>query len=113
MANVANKRIKKIRPENAVTAEGIVVRCRFIRSFKIKVGLVARTNYIYKLKIRVQGLEKPLKCKVKERDGWNAAVVHGVRALGRAFGAGKPVKKGERLIVVYDRTKPKKCNISG
>ena len=111
MANVVSCKQVKIKPENQVTAEGTVSKCKYAGSFKVGVGPFAKTTHTYKVFIEVAGLEKPLIMKVKEKQGWNVNVVDQAKNLGKMFGGDKPINEGEKIQVVYDQAKPKKCNV--
>ena len=112
MANVISSKVVKIKPENQVTAEGTVVKCRYAGNTRVGIGPFAKTTHHYKVFIQVEGLEKPLVLKVKEKQGMNIGVVNDVKAMGKMFGGNKPVNEGDMVVVVYDKLKPKKCNIA-
>lgn len=112
MANVISAKVVKIKPENQATAEGTVVKCKYAGSASFGIGPMAKTTYYYKVFIQIEGLAKPLVLKVKEKAGWDAGIVQSVQGMGRAFGANKPIQEGERVLVTYDQSKPKKCNIA-
>ena len=98
----------KIKPENQVVAQGVVKKCRYVREKRI----FGRSTHIYKVLIEVAGLPKPLKMKVKDKTGFNFnAVATTIRSISRMAGAQKPVNVGDIAVVVYDKTKPKKCYI--
>ncbi|MDR1093878.1 MAG: hypothetical protein LBL66_06990 [Clostridiales bacterium] len=112
MANVISAKKIKIKPENEAVAEGTVVKCKYAGNSRVGIGPFAKATHYYKIFIEVQGLDKPLVLKVKEKDGWNADVLHAAKAIGKMFGGDKPVNEGEKITVVYDKSKPKKCNIA-
>lgn len=112
MANVVSCKKIKIKPENRVQAEGIVTECKYAGSSSFGIGPFSKTTHIYKVFIKVEGVEKPLVLKVKEKAGWNADIVHNVDSVSRMFGnAPTPANPGDTITVEYDRVKPKKCNI--
>jgi len=111
MANVVSYKHIKIKPENEVAAEGTIVKCRYAGSTSVGMGFLAKTTHLYKVFIQVPELEKPLVLKVKEKQGWNVDVVNQAKTVGKMFGGNKPVNEGDRIRVIYDRTKPKKCNV--
>ena len=108
MANVENAKKIKIKTEDMAVADGTVIKCKYAGEARIGIGPLAKTTHFYKIIVSVEGLEKPLKIKVREKQGWNAAIVQGVKSIGKAFGKDKPVNVGDVLIVVYDKFKPKK-----
>jgi len=111
MANVLSAKVVKIKPENQQTAEGRVVKCKYAGSSSFGIGPMAKTSHFYKVFIEVEGLAKPLVLKVKEKAGWNASVVSSFESTARMFGKNKPINEGEILTIVYDKLKPKKCNV--
>ena len=111
MANVISTKIVKIKPENEAIAQGVVTRCKYAGAFKTGIGFVTKTTYLYKVFVKVEGLEKPLVLKVKEKQGWNMNAIDEMKSAVRMFGGKKPISEGEALTVAYDRLKPKKCNV--
>jgi len=109
MANVVNSKKIKIKPENMATVQGSVVKCRYAGETRLGIGPLAKSTHHYKVFVAVEGLEKPLVLKVKEKAGWNAGIVQDFKSAGKAFGGDKPVNEGDTLSVVYDTAKPKKC----
>ena len=109
MANVVNSKKIKIKPENKAVAEGTVVKCNFAGETRLGIGPLAKCTHHYKVFVAVEGLEKPLVLKVKEKAGWNARIVQDFKSAGKAFGGDKPVNAGDTLTIVYDSIKPKKC----
>ena len=112
MANVANSKKIKIKPENRAQAEGTVVKCSYAGETRLGIGPLAKCTHHYKVLVAVEGLEKPLVLKVKEKAGWNAGIVQDFKSADKAFGGDKPINEGETLFVVYDSAKPKKCFLS-
>ena len=112
MANVISAKKIRIKPENEAKAEGTVVKCKYAGSSSVGIGPMAKTIHKYKIFIEVQGLPKPLVLKVKEKAGWDAAAVQSFKTMGRMFGRNKPVNEGDKITVIYDKTKPKKCNVA-
>lgn len=112
MSNVISAKVVKIKPENQAKAEGTVVKCKYAGSSKTGIAFMAKTTHYYKVFIQVEGLEKPLVLKVKEKQGWNVGAVDAIKSMGKMFGGNKPVNEGEKVVVVYDKLKPKKCNIA-
>ena len=113
MSNVVSCKETKIKPENAVSAEGTVVKCRYCGSSRVGIGPFGKTTHRYKVFIEAAGLAKPLVLLVREKDGWNHDIVGDVKTLGKMFGKNAPVNVGDKIMITYDSTKPKKCNISG
>jgi len=113
MANVVSTKKVKIKPEDQVEAEGTVVRCRYAGETRIGFGPMAKSVHIYKVFIEVDGLDKPLVLKVKEDQGYNLGVVNDIKSMGKMFGGKKthPVQEGDKLTVIYNKNKPKKCNV--
>ena len=111
MANVVSSKVVKIKPENQVVAEGEVVKCKYAGASSVGIGPFAKTTHLYKVFIKVEGVEKPLVLKVKEKQDWNVGIVDNINAMNKMFGGPTPVNEGDKLTVAYDRTKPKKCNI--
>lgn len=111
MANVVSCKKIKIKPENEVVAEGTVIKCKYAGSTSVGISILAKTTHVYKVSIEVPGLEKPLILKVKEKQGWNVDVVDSIKSLGKAFSKKMPANEGDKITVIYDKTKPKKCNI--
>jgi len=109
MPNVENAKKNKIKPENIETAQGTVTKCKYAGESSFGIGPLAKTTHYYKIFVAVDGIEKPLVIKVKEKQGWNASIVQDIKSIGKMFGGDKPVNEGDVLVVVYDRAKPKKC----
>ena len=111
MANVTSSKVFKIKPENQVIADAEVIDCKFAGTTSVGFGPFAKTSYIYKVYIQIDGVEKIVVLKVKEKQGWNFYVVNTINAFGKAVDGKLPANPGDKLKVMYDRNKPKKCNI--
>ena len=109
MVNVENAKKNKIKPENIASAEGEVIKCKYAGERSFGIGFAQKTTHFYKIIVKVDGFEKPFKIKVKEKAGWGFSVAQDVKSIGKAFGKNKPVNVGDKLCLVYDKSKPKKC----
>lgn len=111
MGNVTSSKVFKIKPENQVTADAEVVDCKFAGTSSFGIGPFAKTTYIYKVYLQIEGVDKAVVIKVKEKQGWNVDVVNSINTINKYVDGKTPVNPGDKYQVVYDRTKPKKCNI--
>lgn len=111
MANIECCKKFKIKPENQVETEATVTKCKYAGSSSVGIGPLAKTTHIYKVWLAVDGIEKPLVLKTKEKQGWNLDIVDSAKSIGKMFSKQMPANEGEKLIIVYDKTKPKKCMI--
>jgi len=109
MANVVNAKKIKIKPENMTQAVGVVVKVKYAGTSQIGIGPLAKTAHLYKAFVQVDGIEKPLVLRLKEKEGWGAAVAADFKTMGKMFGKNKPVNDGDQLTIVYDSAKPKKA----
>ena len=109
MANVVSSKTFKIKPENQVAAEGVIANCKYAGAVTTGFGPISKTTYVYKVYIEVEGLDKLIVIKVKQKDGWNADIVNTINILSR--NKQMPVNIGDKISIVYDRIKPKKCNV--
>jgi len=106
----------KIKPANRTEGKGTIVDCRYAGSSRVGIGPFAKTTEIFKAYIEVEGLPKKLVVKVKEAQVMSHAGINdikqGIKQIGRMFGKVKlPVEIGAKVVVEYDKVKPKKCNI--
>ncbi|MCL2860903.1 MAG: hypothetical protein FWE22_00605 [Firmicutes bacterium] len=109
MPNIENAKKNKIKPENIMQAQGEVTKCKYAGERSFGFGPMQKTTHFYKIFVKVDGFEKPFVIKVKEKAGWNAGIAQDIKSVGKMFGANKPVNEGDRLCLVYDKIKPKKC----
>jgi len=112
MAKVISYKTVKIKPENAVVGEGTVARCKYAGSSSVGIGPLSKTTHIYKVYLDVEGVDKQIVVKVKEKQGWNASIVDNAMSIGKMFSKKMPINEGEKLSITYDKSKPKKCNIN-
>ncbi|MCI9518129.1 MAG: hypothetical protein HFK08_02585 [Clostridia bacterium] len=98
MTAVVGCKIYKIKPENEVRATGIVLKCKSAGISRIGVGRASKPVRIFKVSLKTDGSEKPLNVKVRE-DGSGTQSPE------------LPLKDGDVVNIVYDRLKPKRCNI--
>ncbi|MDE7083303.1 MAG: hypothetical protein K2O89_06360 [Clostridia bacterium] len=99
----------KIKPENKVTAEGIVESFGISSTNKASILFLTKITVWYKVQVRVEGLEKPLTLKVCNKLGWGVGIAKEIEAAENAL-KGFPLEIGDKITVEYDRIKPKKCN---
>ena len=111
MNNVEIAKTKKIKPENQVNAKAVCTKCKFVGTNSAGFGPISTATHFYMVFLQVEGVEKIIKVKVKEKAGWGASVAHSITTLAKSFSKQMPVQVGEQFTVVYDKTKPKKCNI--
>ena len=109
MANVLSCKTFKIKPENQVTAEAVVANCKYAGSVSVGFGPFSKVTHVYKVYVEIEGVEKLVVIKVKEKDGWNADIVHSINSFSRSKQL--PVNIGDKLSVIYDKATPKKCTI--
>lgn len=97
MSVVTSCRIYKIKSENETHSEGRVLKVKSAGVSNFGVGRVSRNPAsVFKVSLSIDGVKKPIDIKVKASDG----------ASGTA-----PLDEGDTVNVVYDRLKPKRCNI--
>ena len=56
MANVTSSKVFKIKPENQVIADAEVIDCKFAGTTSVGFGPFAKTSYIYKVYIQIDGV---------------------------------------------------------
>jgi len=112
MPNIENAKKNKIKPEDVCKAEVAVIKCKYAGQSQVGIGPVAKTTDFYKIIVQLPGTEKPIKIKVKEKQGWGAGVAQDIKSMGKMFGKNKPVNEGDIINVVYDINKPKKCYLA-
>ncbi|MCL2234345.1 MAG: hypothetical protein FWC11_03520 [Firmicutes bacterium] len=108
MANVVNAKKNKIKPENITNTQAEVIKCKYAGERSFGIGPMARVTHFYTIVVRVNGIDKPLKIKVKEKPNWNVGIAQDIKSVGKMFGKDRPVNEGDILNVVYDASKPKK-----
>ena len=111
MGVVSAKPIKIKNQEDAVLAVGVVTKCKYAGESRVGIGPFAKSTHFYKVYIQVDGLQKPLVLKVKEKEDMQLGITNSFKSMGKAMGKDKPVQEGTQLQVVYDRNKPKKCMV--
>ncbi len=101
----------KIKPENEAKAEGVIQQCEYAGYSRVGIGFLASVTLNYKIYISVEGVEKQLVAVVKDKIGWNLGILSDLQAANNAFLEKLPFGIGDKVVVTYDKVKPKKCNI--
>lgn len=111
MANKTVIKKVKIKAENKAVAEGVVTECRYCGVNSFSIGPFGKNTFVFKFKVSVTELDKPLAFTVKFKQGMNLSLVNGINAIVDDLFSRLPVHEGDTVTVEYDRIKPKKCNL--
>lgn len=101
----------KIKPENEAKAEGFIQDLKYSGSTSFGIGPFKSVKLTYKAYVSVDGLEKPVVAVIYDKMGWNVGILSDIQALNNAILEKLPFGLGDKVVVTYDRLKPKKCNI--
>ena len=109
MPNIENAKKNKIPQDNIRNAEATVIKVKYAGQRQVGFGFVSKATDFWKVIVELPGIEKPVAIKTKEKLGWGNSMAQDVGSIGKMFGKNKPINEGDKLNVVYDALKPKKC----
>ncbi|MBD5632156.1 MAG: hypothetical protein HDP34_02875 [Clostridia bacterium] len=107
---ISYKKIK-IKPENEAKAEGFIQDLKYAGSSSVGIGPFKSVKMTFKAYVSVDGVEKPLVAVIYDKMGWNVGILSDIQVATNEVLQKLPFDLGDKVVVTYDRIKPKKCNI--